>query len=410
MRLVSLCLVLLLVVVVVSKKEDCPSYGCALLPRDVIFDSEARSALKEIGGAVSSKTPKEKKKKAAALRELQSSGNDDRVTMTLIGYKGGELSDQINQDRAFVLDPFMKDETAGATAPLLMGVLDGHGRLGEVVSEYARDEIPKRLAEKLADLPSIDDGSVSSQIEAALKETFVEVDESVPTDGVGGCTSTVTLRWGNKVYVANAGDSVTMVAVHIAMPSLVDEDDEPQPADILFVTREDKPHLPDERERIESMGGTVSIPRSYREDSSRVMHTDPKTGMQTGLAMSRSIGDWMMVGVIAEPLVETLDLEEIVNEIVEERSDCSDGTCVSLSKDNVHIFAVAASDGLMDYIDPPRLVNAFAAAFYEQDKSGPSHPFLTAETLIHEAAKQWHADMGGQYRDDIVVAAAKLYP
>ena len=52
-----------------------------------------------------------------------------------------------------------------------------------------------------------------------------------------------------------------------------------------------------------------------REDTPRVMYTDPNTGFQMGLAMSRSIGDWDMVGVIAEPIVDVLDLRNIVTRI-----------------------------------------------------------------------------------------------
>jgi serine/threonine protein phosphatase PrpC len=345
--------------------RDCPSYGCSMLPRDIVFDEKARKGLQKVS-----------RDDDDGLEELKESGNENHATLTLIGYKGGELTDQINQDRYFVVSPFMKSFH-------LSGVFDGHGNLGEVVSEFAVTETPKRLADKLGRLKSLDDDNAIVQ---ALKDTFVEIDRDVPTNGIGGCTASVVLQIGTKVYVANAGDSISMVATFDKVNKKVD---------LLFVSREDKPHLQDERARIESMGGSVWIPRNLEEESSRVIFVDPKTGYQSGLAMSRSIGDWDMTGAIAEPLVEVVDLSKLRC-----ISDESNESCTTSS-----VFVISATDGMMDYIQPSDIAASFASGLIQED--GP-HPLNVAEDLIHLASRGWDKDMQGEYRDDIAVVASRL--
>ena len=129
-------------------EKDCSSLGCLLLPRDVAFDNEARKALQRI-------------RKHDHNDELVSSGNDNQVTMTMIGYKGGRLQDQINQDRAFVMSPYHVRSGNKPVPAQILGVFDGHGVKGEIVSEYALHQLPKLLAKKL---------------EAALTESVLQDD------------------------------------------------------------------------------------------------------------------------------------------------------------------------------------------------------------------------------------------
>lgn len=360
----------------------CPSYGCSFLPVDVTFDEAARKALRNVN-----------REQAVVDAVLETAGNDNHVTLTLIGYKGGDPNNQINQDRAFIVNPFLQDYH-------LSGVFDGHGRLGEVVAEFAVTETPKRLAEKLLKIIYDKDIDNDAAVVKALQETFVEIDRDVPTKGVGGCTASVVLRMGSKLYVANAGDSRSLVALHDPIPN----EETRRKSTVLYVSREDKPHLEDEKARIESMGGTVWIPPNLQRESSRVMHVDPKTGYQTGLAMSRSIGDWDMKGAIAEPLVEVIDLSQfpLGEEQCSDDEASADKVCSSKRKS---LFVVSATDGMMDYISPEQLAESFARAFFEDT---PHHPFNMAEDMIHQAAGGWDRDMNGEYRDDIAVAASSL--
>ena len=80
--------------------------------------------------------------------------------MTMVGYKGGRIQDQVNQDRSFCIAPYhvewLPTNTNASQQQLLLGVFDGHGNRGEEVAQYALDELPKRLGQKLSRIFSKD--------------------------------------------------------------------------------------------------------------------------------------------------------------------------------------------------------------------------------------------------------------
>lgn len=403
-RHVMMLLILFLFVsstpVFASKKHD--SRGSLLfLPRDVAFDNTARKALQRL---------RRNKLDVNASSTLSSCGNFHHATMTMVGYKGGRIRDQVNQDRSFCIAPYHVEGYAtntNASQQLLLGVFDGHGNLGEEVAQYALDELPKRLGIRLSHIFSKDKkDSLDGDIQQALVQTFLEIDRSIPTkNGQGGCTASVVLQLGSKVYIANAGDSTSLIAMY-------------NPANnttrVVYTNRHDKPNLPEEYHRIVNMGGTVHIPKdddARGDDSPRVLYTDPNTGFQMGLAMSRSIGDWDMVGVIAEPIVDVVDLNTINFPSKIDHETCSttaNENCQAtsvLASNDISVFAISATDGMMDYLLPQELSTMIARAFCDAD--GP-HPLTAIEDAILQAAKAWNHDMGGEYRDDIVIVASKL--
>ena len=132
---------------------------------------------------------------------------------------------------------------------ILLGVFDGHANRGELVSEYTVQHIPELLAKRLKGLP---DESVSRQNATvqALRETFIEMDKAVPAHPSGGCTASVIMKQDDKVYIANAGDSRSFVVVYRPSTNV---------SKVVYISREDKPSLPEEKARVESMGGQVSI-------------------------------------------------------------------------------------------------------------------------------------------------------
>ena len=387
------------------------------------------------------------------MGKLNSCGNKHAASMTLIGYKGGTLESQINQDRAMVAVPFFisdeerkkyydKIDEKNMETPLpqspsisedslsssqddgvqitsrLLGVFDGHARLGERVSQYTVTELPKLLGKKLKSLhdgtnekdtdeeadeakdPEEEDEEDPSDVVRILKETFIEIDKSAPAEISGGCTASVILQRNSKIYVANAGDSRSFIVVY--RPSK-------QTVEVIYISREDKPHLLEERKRVERMGGEVWLPVV---GSSRVLYTDPDTGIQSGLAMSRSIGDWEVgeLGVIAEPIVDVIDVNDIVQSQMDK--DCQipdeDETMHSscfFSQDDVHVLAVSASDGLMDFASPEMVAQTLAVSLYHKD--GP-HILTALEQLIYVAAHGWEQTKQGRYRDDISVAVAEI--
>lgn len=214
----------------------CPTYGCPFLPSDVHFNEDTKAALEKLRKSGS---------KDSLL--LDTSGKEKAATLTLIGYKGGKMEDQINQDRAFVLSPFaLKRSTDSKDEQIarLLGVFDGHARYGERVSEYVVKTLPALLRRKLLEK---EDWS-SNEMGHLLNELFIELDASSPAEPSGGCTASIVLQIGTNIYIANAGDSRSFVAVHI-----IDPISKTETTQIIYGTREDKPHLSFERLRVEAM-------------------------------------------------------------------------------------------------------------------------------------------------------------
>jgi len=423
-----------------GKDAGCPFYGCPVLPRDIAFDEAANELLTHL----------ETETEPADHNELWDAWKEQQqgATLTLIGFKGGSPDQQINQDRSFLIHPFQIvspnneiDETFHQAK--LLGVFDGHGWEGEVVSQIALTDVPQIISHNLfaalqkhrqqkpqqdGDNPAssmLDDDSLDEIVKKVLVDAFVEVDQvNIPRDQSGGCTASVVLQLDGRVYVANAGDSQSILVTY-------------RPSDgsihVPFVTREDKPHLEDESERIRERGGIVTLPDD-EDDTSRVW--DPEE--QMGLAMSRSLGDHTHtpLGVIPHPLVDAFHLSEIKaqhsqahpkkqaenisqnNCKNDDEDDKIGGECNVDEHDEVQVFAISATDGLMDYWDPLELATAIGKStivdssdtYSQGSQQKKQHLLLACKDVIFTAAQGWLEEMEGQYRDDIAIVACRLSP
>jgi len=418
----------------IKVKAECRAHGCPLTAIDIIHDEYAKEALSVLrrietkrsidnekgDGDHSNGNNRNSDLRENALSALQPAGDDSKTTMTLRGYKGGEVEDQINQDRAVVVSPLniLPDSSKSKPVAQLLGVFDGHGRGGEKTSQYAVEHVPSLLAAKLTSIILESENNQGGQrnvdneleIIEALKQTFDEVDKNDPSRGSAGCTATVVLRLEHKLFVANAGDSVSFVGVYFGGQSLsTPVRDNVQ---IVYQSREDKPDLPEEKARIIAAGGYVDIPLDENHDVPRALDENRRYG----LAMSRSLGDWKVLGVIAEPIVDVLDLSEIVQKALGSYTEsCSNNVnnkentneknryCDFVDNSDIHIFATSISDGMMDYLSPNDIGKTLATSFFDQDSN--LHPHSAAEKLVIDAAKGWEDEFRGEYRDDIAIAS-----
>jgi serine/threonine protein phosphatase PrpC len=412
----------------VKRPPSCPFYGCPLRPVDIHYNTDDYK--KAFTMMRNDKRIVVMQQNAANV--LASSATDQHTTLTLIGYKGGALQEQINQDRALIIAPFRIVNNPGAsqesqlklqtsnhkdfltTDRILLGVFDGHAPLGEGVSEHVSAELPKLLATKLSlkarDYLSGNTTTLTEEEEIhltkeALTESFVELDRTAPANPSGGCTASVVFLQGRKVYIANTGDSRSFVVAYRPSTNSVT---------VVYISREDKPHIPEERARVEAAGGQVYIPA---KGTSRVVYHDPSTGAPTGLAMSRSIGDWEAgkMGVIPDPIVDVLDIHSVVADVMLDDTDPDLDAdsyqvnpmihAVNSDLDDVYLFAVSATDGLMDYLTATDISRILAHSLF--DDSG-AHPVTAVEHLIFAAANAWQEEKQGHYRDDIAIAVSVL--
>jgi serine/threonine protein phosphatase PrpC len=107
------------------------------------------------------------------------------------------------------------------------------------------------------------------------------------------------------------------------------------------------------------------------------------------LAMSRSIGDkdGAPLGVIPDPTIDKLDL-------------------TTIATSDLGLFAVVASDGLLDRLDEKQVAESIASSLFSSHAKKQT-PLEACEELIMKSSRGWIAS-GMPYRDDISVATSIL--
>lgn len=143
----------------------------------------------------------------------------------------------------------------------IFGVLDGHG--GTETVDYLKHSMPKLIFDKF-------NGQDPADINRILVNIFFELDRDLYNKGLAklsGSTATVAVIYKDYIYVANSGDSRTIIFN--------------DSGDILLETLDHSPDTATERKRIENIGGKV-VP---------IQGVNRVSGM---LAVSRGFGDFYL--------------------------------------------------------------------------------------------------------------------
>ncbi|KAL1869988.1 hypothetical protein VTK73DRAFT_2858 [Phialemonium thermophilum] len=190
------------------------------------------------------------------VEKTSSTGEDDRLIYGVSAMQGWRIS--MEDSHTTVLDLLAHNKEAAKSHPTRLsffGVYDGHG--GSTVAQFAGDNIHNIITKQEA--------FKSGNYEQALKDGFLATDRAILTDPkyeeeVSGCTACVGLIAGDKIYIANAGDSRSVLGVRgRAKPLSFDH----------------KPQNEAEKARIQAAGGFVDFGR-----------------VNGNLALSRAIGDF----------------------------------------------------------------------------------------------------------------------
>lgn len=290
------------------------------------------------------------------------------------------------------------------TGALFLGALDGHGEAGDLVSQYFRARLPRRVFEHPAFLA--DPGKAMADALAQVEDEVIDgarhcnwrdascracahrcapcpalpcpalplagwlagwlacarADPMIDTE-FSGTTAVLTLIRGEDMWVANVGDSRVILASEAEAGGL-----RPEP-----VSTDHKPDLPEEKARILAAGGRVFA----------VEYDDGIDGPQRvwlghmdipGLAMSRSLGDSVAhtAGVSSEPQVLHRRLT---------------------SRDKMLILA---SDGLWEFVSNEEAVGMAAAR----------EPAKAVAALVEESHARWMREE--QVVDDTTIIVAHL--
>jgi len=235
-----------------------------------------------------------------ATRKFSESGGNDRFLFAVSEMQGWRIS--MEDAHATILN---LDEATDETNTFF-AVYDGHG--GDSVAKFAGQNVHKRLVKEEA--------YHKRQYEAALRRTFLGTDEDVQKDPEHssdcGCAAVAALiTHDGKIYVANAGDSRSVISVK---------------GEVKPLSYDHKPSNSAEESRILGAGG-------YVED-------DRVNGQ---LALSRALGDFRF------KKNNTLPPEE---QMVTANPDI---TCHQVAEGDE--FLILACDGIWDCLSSQQVVD-----------------------------------------------------
>lgn len=191
------------------------------------------------------------------VEKTSAHGEDDRLFYGVSAMQGWRIS--MEDAHTTVLDLLANADAQDAKAHpsklSFFGVFDGHG--GDKVALFAGENIHRIVAKQ--------DAFKAGNYEQALKDGFLATDRAILNDPkyeeeVSGCTACVGLISNDKVYIANAGDSRSVIGIKGRAKPL---------------SQDHKPQLEVEKNRITAAGGFVDFGR-----------------VNGNLALSRAIGDF----------------------------------------------------------------------------------------------------------------------
>jgi serine/threonine protein phosphatase PrpC len=371
--------------------KKCPSYGCPIYPMEMSMLNETSTDFASTNYIML--THKSNRQKPAP----------------------------VNQDRIVLIPSFTTDTTSlhdnknnnNNSGDFFIGLFDGHDDKGHETASYASIEIPSQIASKLQEKSTSRGGEIPSiEMNEIITETFRNVDANAPPIG-GGTTAMTVIRIGSKLYLANTGDSTQYIAKYTPPPSFIESKSNHNERYIHNMTRPTKEQLnlqgtisihyqnkkhkanfPEEKHRIEKLGGRIHIPPN-NPMGSRVIVRSATHREDVGLAMSRSIGDWewTAVGVIPDPDIQVIDLEEFwkANEVI--------------TKDS-KVFVVLGSDGLFDarrveFVAKHLAYGWFESSHKSEERSITERMLVVAKKIVNMASPI-KTDF---YRDDISFVA-----
>ncbi|XP_047316425.1 probable protein phosphatase 2C 65 [Impatiens glandulifera] len=266
----------------------------------------------------------------------------------------------INQDSMTSWENFN-----GENDTYFCGVFDGHGPSGHEVSRIVRDNLPTKLSSFLKKSNNIVATSeFFSSWENTIVRSFEDLDEEIGAADSSvnayssGSTAVTVIKQGDNLIISNLGDSRAILCTRDDNNKLVP----------VQLTKDLKPDLPDEAERIRSRKGRI-FPMEEEPEVFRVWMPEQDS---PGLAMSRSFGDFCLkdFGLIPTPQVSYRKIT---------------------TKDE---FVVLASDGVWDVLSNTEVVKYVGSA---RKRS------IAARLLVERAVQAWKYRYPTSKVDDIAV-------
>lgn len=246
----------------------------------------------------------------------------------------------------------------------LFGVFDGHGANGHFISQFVVNYIKEyfkldQTLQKAKTTKEIYQILIENHYEK-IKSAFISAEKALlnysnEIDGnYSGTTCVLVFQIGNKIICANVGDSRAIMMK--------------ERKTIIPLSTDHKPELEEEKKRILSNGGEIAKDEEYGP-----FRVWAKGQNAPGIAMSRSIGDFLAssLGVIPLPEVKEFTLDD----------ECK--------------YIIMASDGIWEFLSNER-VEHLSRKFYKYNNADK-----ICESLVEKATKKWEKE--DEVVDDITV-------
>ncbi|CAO2832846.1 unnamed protein product [Amaranthus hypochondriacus] len=320
----------------------------------------------DVGREVVEAMEKDAKKNELILRSSGVVNVDGSKNFASVFMRRGQKG--VNQDCCIVWEKF------GCQPDMIFcGIFDGHGPWGHYVAKRVRESMPSSLLcnwqESLAQMvldPDFDlevDKKMNwfSIWKRSYLKTCASVDQELEQHRkidtfYSGTTALSIVRQGEKIIIANVGDSRAVLATTSEEGDVV----------AVQLTIDFKPNLPQEAERITQCNGRVFCLHD-EPGVHRVWLPDEDV---PGLAMSRAFGDYCIkdFGLISVPEVTHRNIT---------------------SKDQ---FIVLATDGVWDVVSNQEAVHIVSST---PDRG------KAAKRLVDHAVRAWKKKRQGIAIDDI---------
>ena len=253
----------------------------------------------------------------------------------------------------------------------IFGVFDGHGFYGNIISNYLKDNLIDKISRhpQIESLNTLEDiyNTLKKDNYEIIKDIFNEIDHQIlykenDIDAkLSGSTCNIIIELGDHLLCANVGDSRAVLIYEDKEKTIINDKDTINTYVLFSLSKDCKPYLPQEKERILKNGGTV---RRFRDSSNN--EYGPLRAFKNGsdfpgLAMSRSFGDKLGkdIGVISEPLIVENNLNKTVK------------------------YIIIASDGIWEYMNSEQIMNIGNMYYAMND------PDNFCKALIKKATELW---------------------
>ena len=245
-----------------------------------------------------------------------------------------------------------------------MGVCDGHGFFGHEVSGFIKENLPMDLNHliKKQNLNILKDDLSSTIKQIFLSENRALLRNKQIDSDLSGSTCISVIYTPEKLIIANIGDSRAVLGKYVER-----ENDNDKKRNDKFkwvaknLSRDHKPIIPEEAERIIKKGGRIRPMRDEDGEYIGPLRVYLKNKNMPGLAMTRSFGDVFgaKAGIISEPEVTEYFFKE------EDK------------------FLILASDGLFEFMGSQEIIDIVKNYYAKNDIVG------CCEYLYKESTRKW---------------------